>query len=133
MIDMMNYLIILDTSGSMPNYHGGEGGGGMIMQQQYAKRNKKVRFHDPLIVVVARGGPRSSFSRGGIRILLASCRHRHSSNHRRHRCCYRSPCRTTSLAHVDVVVSLLPYEYVAVEALRLMTMLAPPPALARVR
>jgi len=50
MIGMMNYLIILDTSSSMPNYHGGKGGGGgMIMQQQYAKRNKKVRFHDPLM------------------------------------------------------------------------------------
>jgi hypothetical protein len=33
MIGMMNYLIILDTSSSMPiNYHG-RGGGGMIMQQ----------------------------------------------------------------------------------------------------
>ena len=51
MIGMMNYLIILDTTSSMPNYHGGKGGGGMIMQQQYANRNKKVRFRDPLTLL----------------------------------------------------------------------------------
>ena len=42
MIGMMNYLIILDTTSSMPiNYHGGREGRGMIMQQYAQKKMKK--------------------------------------------------------------------------------------------